>query len=399
MRKWLILTSLALGSLSFGLFLFRIGTPATFIIDECVYVPAARAFLMRTPDPAPRHPPLAKILIAGGMRLLGDRPAGWRLASAVFGSLTLVVIFLWTYVLLRDFAVAALAASLTLFNNFLYTMSRIAMLDAIYFAFVMLGVFAFTIIVLNPDLQLGKRRLLVVISGILFGLGAACKWNAIVELGAVELLAAYLFIRNRYNLRELGIPALFVGLCIAPAVAYFLAFQAPWPGSYGFWSIRDFFVENAFIWRWHKLAPGAPQFNVRWYQWFFKSTPERGMGYLMGNWVVMWVGIPAFLYCAWRVWRYRLDAMPEALLVSLYAVNVIQWLLIPQRVTCYYYYYPSAMLLGVAIAVALQKLPVHTIIGVRPGVLILVATTIFFLRCYGNMAAFEAPLDCVLGCW
>jgi|SRR6266700_2164795 len=399
MRKRIVLTSLTLGSLSLGLFLFRIGTPAIFIIDECLYVPAARAFVARTADPAPQHPPLAKIMIAGGIKLLGDRPAGWRFVSAICGSVTLVAIFLWTYVLMRDFATALLAACLTLFNNFLYTMSRIAMLDVIYFAFVMLGILAFTSAILLRDLSLRKKRFLILLSGVLFGLGAACKWNAVVELGAVVLVVACLFIADRYNLRELGFSSLFFGLCIAPVLTYFLAFQVPWPGSYGSWSVRQFVSANVFIWHWHKLAPGAPQFNVRWYQWFFKTTPERGMGYLMGNFVVMWAGVPAIIYCAWRLWKDRLGALPAAMVLALYSVNILQWLVIPQRVTCYYYYYPSAMLLAVAIVVALSKSPVRAIAGVRLSVLIMVAATIFFLRCYPNMAALQAPFDCYLGCW
>lgn len=67
-----------------------------------------------------------EIVIAGGMKIFGDRPLGWRLCSAVCGSVTLVAIFLWTYLLLRDFDLSLLAATLTLFNNFLLVMGTLA---------------------------------------------------------------------------------------------------------------------------------------------------------------------------------------------------------------------------------------------------------------------------------
>ena len=109
-RLWL--SSTALGLLSLALFLFRIGTPSDYIFDEANYIPAARAFLHHQgQDLNPEHPPLAKMLMAIGMKLAGESPAGWRFASAICGSLTLVAIFLWTYVLLQDYELALTAFS------------------------------------------------------------------------------------------------------------------------------------------------------------------------------------------------------------------------------------------------------------------------------------------------
>jgi hypothetical protein len=38
-----------------------------------------------------------------------------------------------------------------------------------------------------------------------------------------------------------------------------------------------------------------------------------------------------------------------------YAVNLLQRVVIPQQRTVYYHYYPSAMFLGVAIAIAISR--------------------------------------------
>jgi len=143
-------------------------------MDEVAYVTGARTFLTGTGNSNPEHPPLAKILIAGGMKLAGDNPFGWRLAGAVFGSLTLVAIFLWTYLLLDNYLLALLAAFLALLNNFLFVIARVAMLDVFYFTFVMWGLVAFTA-VLTLDLSIGRRRILLLATGVRFGLGGSLQ--------------------------------------------------------------------------------------------------------------------------------------------------------------------------------------------------------------------------------
>src|SRR5271166_1918827 len=148
MSTRITLTGFGLGAFALFLFLAGIGNPPMPIFDESSYVMGARSLLSGTQDLNPEHPPLAKFLIAGGMKLFGDNPLGWRLAGAALGALTVVAIFLWTYLLLRDYALSLTAAGLTLFNNFLFVMSRVAMLDVFYFAFVMWGVLAFSAAVL-----------------------------------------------------------------------------------------------------------------------------------------------------------------------------------------------------------------------------------------------------------
>src|SRR5436305_1371367 len=81
---------------------------------------------------------------------------------------------------------------------------------AFFFAFVMWGVLGFTA-ALMLDMDLSRRRALIIVSGLAFGLGGACKWTAVVTLAAVVLMAALLFIRGNRRLRELGLPTLVSG--------------------------------------------------------------------------------------------------------------------------------------------------------------------------------------------
>jgi len=100
--------------ISLGARLFDLGQPCSspcrgsashsLIFDEAYYVNAARVIVGIHPaaglpyhtaplhkDPNAEHPQLAKLMIAGGIELLGDNPWGWRIGSVIFGSIAFLV--------------------------------------------------------------------------------------------------------------------------------------------------------------------------------------------------------------------------------------------------------------------------------------------------------------------
>jgi dolichyl-phosphate-mannose-protein mannosyltransferase len=310
--------------------------------------------------------------------------------------LSVVAIFFWAYLLLGDYPLALTAAGLTFFNNFLFVMARVAMLDVFYFAFVMWGILAFSAALLL-EISIIRRRALLVLSGLMFGLGTACKWNAVVTLAAVGLAAMVLYIRNTHHMREAGVTTLGVAFAVVPVAAYVLAYLPLCIRFHRPFSVVELTEMNAFIWRYHVNCPGNPALDVHWYRWFFRATPERGLSYLMGNFVVVWLGFFALAVCAWRF--LRTFALPEGLVTLFYAVNLLQWVLIPQKRLVYYYYFPPAMFLGVALTIVLWRMPSPRVFGIRLSVLLVMAAAVFFLYCYPRMAGLEAPYDCMFGCW
>ena len=409
MAKRLAITTATIVALSFGLFLFRIGQPRGYIFDEISYVRTARVLVTGgTLDQNPEHPPLAKVLISFGMKLAGDNALGWRVAGAFFGSLTLGGLFLWTYLLIRDYRLALFAAALTLLNNFLFVMSRVAMLEVFFFAFVVWGVLAFTAALelrsgstdpFRIEFTLLQRQLLVLASGIFFGMGTACKWNALVTVAAVAFVAAILFTFNLGGIREVGIPTLVTGLLAVPVLTYFLVYLYLYHRLHHVLNVRELVQLHTAMWRFHILCPGNPALNSPWYKWLFRRDPVRSLRYLMGNFVVVWTGFVALLICATRFLRHRFDAIPEALVVLFYGANLLQWAVIPQKMSYYYYYYPAAMFLAVAIAIVLRRANKPSILGLRISLLLVVASAVFFLYCYPQMMNLQAPYDCALGCW
>jgi predicted membrane-bound dolichyl-phosphate-mannose-protein mannosyltransferase len=89
------------------------------ILDEKYYVNAARVILgIAAPadtygdhpkglDPNTEHPPLAKILVAGSMAVLGDNLYGWRLPSVLLGMASVLL----TYGISRRLAAPEVAAT------------------------------------------------------------------------------------------------------------------------------------------------------------------------------------------------------------------------------------------------------------------------------------------------
>jgi dolichyl-phosphate-mannose--protein O-mannosyl transferase len=82
----------------------------------------------------------------------------------------------------------------------------------------------------------------------------------------------------------------------------------------------------------------------------------------------------------------------------LYAGNYLQWAITPQSCMFYYYYFPAAIFLGVAIPMALRQLPAQ-VFGVRLGTLSVLPALLVFAYCYPRMAHLPPPFDCALGCW
>lgn len=410
------ITAFIIGVAGLTFFLAGIGRPPSLYYDEGFFVPEARNFLHNTPYPdsviemhSLAKPPLGKIMIALSMRLAGDNPFGWRVASAFCGAMALVAVYLWALLLLQDRRLARFAAGLTLFNNFLFVMSRIGMMDVFLVVFLMWSFVAYTAaIVLN--LSTRKRRILLICSGTLMGLAGACKWNAIDSLAVLWFVsAALLWLAHRSttdsisplsdqarNVQKIGPLTLILGLVLAPLVTYVLTF---WPQCRVLekpFSVHELIALHRIAWQICTTWTSNPTLTSVWYMWPLSLSPQRGLSYLLGNPIVTWGGLAATTFC---LWRFRKSAgFPEGLVLLLFGANFLQWAVTPEKGLFYYYYFPAVMILGMAIAVAVKGLP-RTIYGMRLTLVVLLAAAIVFLWCYPRMAHLEAPWDCVLGCW
>jgi dolichyl-phosphate-mannose-protein mannosyltransferase len=368
-------------------FLINIQFPVKYDFDEFHYVPAAKEFLSFDRAPNLEHPPLAKMFMAVGIGLFGDRPLGWRIMSTIFGALTLVGMYFWAQALFKNEKYARWVVALTLVNQLLYVQARIGMLDTFMFGFLVWALAWFTQ-AWDPELDAQKVKKSLMLSGIFFGLATACKWFAVIPWLTCVGLSGLIFMLHSWGVSfstqtsgkgksakissgietEFYQAALWKGLKkrdvlirlgIVPFVFYFVTFI-----PYAFFSenpisIFDFFGLQIRMWGDQLRVVNSHPYMSQWKDWPLMSRPiwyafdsdpggsVRGV-LLLGNPVVMWTGLLAILACFWSFFKTR---SREAFLISaFYFAFYGSWILIPRKIAFYYYYYPAGMTLSLALA-------------------------------------------------
>jgi dolichyl-phosphate-mannose--protein O-mannosyl transferase len=216
---WLVTAAVTLlaGFLRF----WHLGTPREFAFDETYYakdawslwqhgyaqnwVDDANAAIidgrwspdLQTGDPTMVvHPELGKWLIGLGEQLFGFEPFGWRVVSAVVGTLMVLVMVRLVRRLTGSTLLGGVAGLLLCFDGLQFTLSRLALLD-IFVAFFLLS----AVSCLVADRDWGRTRLARLdpsqvmlwrpwrlAAGLLFGLAVSCKWSAVVPLAGFGLL-------------------------------------------------------------------------------------------------------------------------------------------------------------------------------------------------------------------
>jgi len=362
--------TVALTLLFLALVSVRLLIPSKPFFDEIHYLPAARTLLELSHPLNREHPPLGKEFIALGIAIFGDSPLGWRIMSALAGTLALFAAMRATwFTTLRRFA--TIACGTLLMTGFgLFVISRIAMLDVFMLALTMVGLWMCAGAVRQNE----TARWRLAVGGAALGLAVACKWNAApvallpgLAFFAVRVrTAGWRFLTSHRGAPVGGMTLVEAGLWLGllPLAAYCAAY---WPFL--------FYQKNA-------IAPGGlfelhlkmlelqeqvvkpHTYMSVWWQWVLNLRPiwfyyevgdgaQRGV-LMIGNPFTMLAGLPALAWCLWAaVRRRRHDALA---IVLLYLAAIGMWIIAPKPVQFYYHYLlPSCFLLA-ALALALDAL-------------------------------------------
>ena len=204
---------------SFILRIINLGIPKGFVFDEVYYVDGARDLLkygVEVDGANPEfivHPPVGKWLIASGVKIFGDNEFGWRFASAVFGTLLILLVARLIHVLFYSPLLTALGAALMSLDGLLLVHSRTALLDLFLTFFTVLGVYLW-------------HRNRHIWAGIAFGLALGCKWSAVYFIVIIALISVYRILVAadvRKTLRPISVK--FVQYGVLPILIYTLTWS------------------------------------------------------------------------------------------------------------------------------------------------------------------------------
>lgn len=391
------------------------------------------------------HPPLGKWIIALGMALLGPGSSyGWRLTTALLGSLSVLVVYLIARELSRSVVVASIAGGLLAIDGLSIVMSRIALLDGILTFFVLLG-FLFALIdrrraIALAEQRAGDQRMLgpvlwrrpwLIAAGVALGAASAVKWSGVYVLAGVGI---WIVVADALARRRAGIvlwptdaafrqgPVSFL-LLVPPALLTYVVTWSGWLVTSGGYDRGADANPLVALWKYHErmyafnigLGTSHPYASPAW-QWPLLLRPtsvwvgnEQG-GCGAGNCIavistvpnplIWYAGVAAALYLLYVVVRSLVARTPVPLSVTVpligLAVTYVPWLLYPDRTIFQFYTVVIVPFLVLALATALRDLagppgtPLHRrqagqrTVAVFLGVAVLIST--FFYPVWVGMS-------------
>ncbi len=371
-----------------GLYLPRLGAAGRYYFDEVYFAYTAGQYVrgdagayIGRGEPPQRpeianhrtyyewtHPPLGKLLIAGGILTVGDRPVGWRLANTLFGAAGAVLAYLLASTLARSRAIGALAAGLLLLDGVYFVEARTGKVDIFVLVFTLAALLGLYRYLNSPPTSIRGPLLW---TGLAMGLGLATKWSAVYAsalIGLVVLVQAYRLwhlsrrprsgVEVRAALRQhlLWVP---VALIALPLGVYALSYL---PFLLAGHSVPDAIAQQGRMFRYHTNLVGNHRYKSRWWTWPLNLRPvlyyiERPGQlttaiYASGNVLLYWCFLPAV---AWLVIRWR-DNNRRALVVLLIGFfgQWLPWMLSPR--SSYIYHFLPAVPFG---CIAVAAVAVH----------------------------------------
>lgn len=335
--------------------IFRLGSPNEVVFDEVYYVDGARDLLangVELTNGKPEfvvHPPIGKWMIAIGIKLFGDNPIGWRISAALFGVVSIYLIFLVARKLFKSDFLALLSAALASIDGIHLVMSRTALLDIFLMTF-LLG--AFTALIYQKYLLMA----------LMLGLGLGTKWSALYFIIAI---AIYLFIRERR--------ALISYVIVIPSV-YLISWSGWFLSSNG-WdrqsssnSLLSLFNYHKEILNFHTGLETDHPYQASPWNWlilgrptsFFYDSPKNCGSdncaqeiLAMGTPTIWWLGlISIFITIGYFI--HRRDKSAGLILLALLS-NYLPWLMFPERTTFYFYAIAFQPYLILAITFAIKE--------------------------------------------
>jgi len=326
--------------------------------DACVYAGEPSSVCGIASPENYVHPPLGKWLIAAGIKVFGHNEIGWRVAGAIAGTLTILLLYLLARKILRSTLGASLASGLLAIDLLAFVQSRVSMLDVFVPLF---GVATFLFLAYDrdrlaaPAVKRAYWRPWSLAAGVAAGAAVATKWSGLFFLVAAIAITAVWEVAARRRLgrerpwgralAEEG-PTIVAWFLVVPALIYGATyigrvdgsvFALPWADNSWFHNLFD---EQWRALEYHRLLEARHPYESPPWSWILlkrpvayyvaPDSPEGFIGSItaLGSPLVWWSSIPALVFTMWA-WMKRRDFLrPEGLILAGVAFTYLPWLLL-----------------------------------------------------------------------
>jgi dolichyl-phosphate-mannose-protein mannosyltransferase len=427
-RPWVAIV--AVTAIAAAVRLWGLSSPPTLVFDEhyyakvaCMYAggsdrvckiesPNERAFREQEWDVGSFvHPPLGKWTLALGIKAFGMDPFGWRVGSAVAGTLAVAGVALIAQLLLGRPLWTFLAGLLLALEHLSVVLSRLALLDVHVQLWIVAG---FLLLLLDrrwidrraprepplpgedgPPIPSPLWRPWRYAAGIAMGAAVAAKWSGVLGVLAAIVISLMWETSRRAQadvgrgrsfgralVREsFGLVVAFVLIPLAVYVAAYL----PWLNHFD-WNTGKFLDQQVRVARYHlfelkTLAPDPDSGTLtpthyaysRPWTWLVMTRPvpvtwldlgpDIRQLLAVGNPIVFWGSIWALPYLAFAWWRKR-DWVPGFFLMAV-LLQYLPWLL-AARPQFFFYVAPFTPFLVLGLVYMLRDLSDARLIAREP---------------------------------
>lgn len=358
--------------------------------DEIYYPRTAYEFINQMPPYETTHPPLGKVILALGIKILGLTPFGWRFAGTFFGVLMLPVIYLFARYMFKNSFWAFFACFIFAFDFMHFVQTRLTTIDTYVVFFIMLMYyFMYKYLTMSfYDEPLSKTLKPLLFSGIATGLAIASKWQGAYAVAGIAMIFFYTLLKRYLEYREaqkngdnslkkvfykntrITILSCIGFFIIIPVIIYVLSY-IPFlmtEGAKGFKTIVD---NQIYMFTYHTYLVDEHPYSSPWWQWPFMLKPifyyraDFGSTTIFeflnggiqvnkvagitsfGNPAVWWMGIAAIIFCLLSLRKSESRDIAIFIIIG-YASQYLPWILIP-RLTFIYHYFPCVPFLVLAI--------------------------------------------------
>lgn len=361
---------------------YRIGLPSSDYFDEIYHAFTARLVLHGDPkawewwNPNPEgfayewtHPPLSKLVMVVGMKIFGENSFGWRIPQAIFGTLSVYVLYLLAKKIFKDETLSLLAAFIFSLDGLFLVLSRMGMNDVYVLFFMLLSVLFF---------YSGKDFL----SSISLGLAIASKWSGIWTIPI--LFVVWLKRKQKFK------PPIFWFL-IVPIGVYLLAYL---PMFFTGHDLGTWWGMQQQMWWYHTGLKATHPYTSMWWSWpldlrpvyLYTSDEINGVVsriYAIGNPMVFWFGLASVLTSG--LYAFYEKNKKLGLVVFSYLIFFTPWAASP-RIMFLYHYLPSIPFMCIATAYILRRNP-------KLIKFYLLTTFLVFIYFYPHWAGLPVPLQ------